>query len=124
MKKQNVKYYLAGLVSLITFMVYLVSLKNEFINWDDNEYVYENPFIRSFNPAFFKWAFFNFYSGNWHPLTWISHAMDYAIWGLSPLGHHLSNNILHAVNTFVVVVIVAKLVEAWRGTATKNGQSV
>ncbi len=109
MKRQNVKYALAGLISLTTFVVYLSSLQNAFVLWDDEYYVLENPHIRSFDLNFFKWAFFDFYAANWHPLTWISHALDYAVWGLDPMGHHLTNNILHAVNTFLVVLLVVRL---------------
>ncbi len=113
-------YFLAGLVSLLTFLVYLSCLHNQFVLWDDNLYVYENPHIHPLNLAFFRWAFFDFYEANWHPLTWVSHAMDYAVWGLNPLGHHLTNNILHAVNTFIVVILVAKLLEAWRASRQQN----
>jgi Tfp pilus assembly protein PilF len=108
-KSIRYEYYLAGVTAIITFIVYLTSLQNDFVGWDDGTYVVENPFIRSFNGALLKWAFFDFYASNWHPLTWISHALDYAIWGLNPLGHHLTNNILHAVNTFLVVLLVVRL---------------
>jgi len=111
-RNPHFKYYLALVISLATFIVYLSSLQNGFVTWDDQYYVYENPYIRSFNLSLFKWAFFDFYAGNWHPLTWLSHALDYAIWGLNPLGHHLTNNILHALNTFLVVVLVIRLLEA------------
>jgi tetratricopeptide (TPR) repeat protein len=120
---KNGKYYLAASVSLITFIVFFASLRNDFVLWDDNKYVYENPYIRSFNPAFFKWAFLDFYASNWHPLTWISHALDYAVWGLNPLGHHLTNNIIHAINTFLVVILAIRLIEAARGTVVENGPS-
>ena len=113
-KKDHFKYWLAGGVSLATFLVYLAALWNEFVFWDDGWYVFDNPHIRSFDLTFFKWAFFDFYSGNWHPLTWISHALDYAVWGLNPLGHHLTNNILHAANTFLVVLLVVRLLETAR----------
>jgi protein O-mannosyl-transferase len=111
-KKRNLDYYLAVSVSLLTFIVYLASLQNEFVAWDDPEYITNNPYIRLFGLDLFRWAFSAFYSANWHPLTWISHALDYAVWGLNPLGHHLTNNILHAVNTFLVVLLVARLIEA------------
>ena len=107
-----VKYYLAASVALAAVLVYLVTLQNDFVNWDDNFYVYENYHIHSLNRAFFKWAFFDFTEANWHPLTWISHALDYAVWGLNPLGHHLTNVLLHAINTFLVVLLVTKLVES------------
>ena len=117
----NIKYYLAGFVALVTFLIYLTALRNDFINWDDGPYVYENPHIRSLNAAFFKWAFFDFYESNWHPLTWVSHAVDYAIWGLNPLGHHLTNIILHTINAFIVVFLVIRLLEAWKERTTWNG---
>jgi Tfp pilus assembly protein PilF len=110
-RKLNARILLAGAVSLITFLVYLPSLKNAFVLLDDDAYVTQNPHIRSFGTAFFKWAFLGFHEGNWHPLTWISHALDYAIWGLNPLGHHLTNNILHAINAGLVVLLVLRLVE-------------
>ncbi|MGC2063253.1 MAG: tetratricopeptide repeat protein [Thermodesulfovibrionales bacterium] len=113
MKSRNITYYLAASVSLATFGVYLAALRNDFVGWDDGTYVVDNPHIRTFDFAFLKWAFFDFYASNWHPLTWISHALDYAIWGLNPLGHHLTNNILHAVNTFLVVLLVVRLIEAY-----------
>jgi len=114
---KNLKYYLAGSVAIVTFAVYLASLRNDFVNWDDPTYITENPYIRSLNPAFLKFAIFDFYAGNWHPLTWISHAVDYAIWGANPLGHHLTSSILHAVNAFLVVVLIMRLQEITKGMA-------
>jgi tetratricopeptide (TPR) repeat protein len=110
--KRTLRYVVAGLAAVAAVLVYLSCLRNGFVLWDDDLYVYENPHIRSFfNGAFFKWAFLDFHASNWHPLTWISHALDYAVWGLNPLGHHLTNIILHGVNTFVVVLLAARLLE-------------
>jgi hypothetical protein len=121
-KTQVFKYVLAASVGLITFVVYLSALHNEFVGWwDDRMYVYKNPHIRSFNVPFLRWAFFDFYASNWHPLTWISHALDYAIWGLNPMGHHLSNNIIHALNSFLVVVLAIRLLEIYQEGVTRNG---
>jgi Flp pilus assembly protein TadD len=114
------KYFVAGLVSLLTFSVYLSCIHNEFVAWDDDHYIYENLHLHPLNAAFFRWAFSAFYAANWHPLTWVSHALDYAVWGLNPLGHHLTNNILHAVNTFIVVVLVVKLLETWHASRQQN----
>ena len=105
------KWFLAGSISLITFLVYLPTLRNGFV-WDDMPYIVENLHIRSFNATMLKWAFTHFYQSNWHPLTWISHALDHAIWGLDPLGHHLTNIILHSVNTFTATCLAMKLIEA------------
>jgi regulator of sirC expression with transglutaminase-like and TPR domain len=100
----------AFLVALLTLLVYLPALQNGFVNWDDHKYVYENPYIQSIDFKLLKWMFTTFRAANWHPLTWLSHALDYAIWGLNPLGHHLTNIILHALNTFLVVLISIRLV--------------
>ena len=116
----NSKYYLAGLVSLLTLIIYLAALQNDFVAWDDSIYIVVNPYIRSLNMGFFKWAFFSFYAGYWAPLTWISHALDYAVWGLNPLGHHLTGIILHAVNSFIVVLLIIKLLEVLKERAQQN----
>jgi protein O-mannosyl-transferase len=111
---------MAGLISLLTLIIYLVALQNDFVLWDDDLYVFRNPHIQLINLSFFKWAFFSYHAYNWHPLTWISHALDYAVWGLNPLGHHLTNIILHAVNTFVVVLLVISLLKARKGPAVNS----
>lgn len=82
--------------------------------WDDDMYIFENQHIVSLDPGFFRWAFSSFYAANWHPLTWISHALDFAIWGLNPFGHHLTNVIIHSLNTFVVVILSVRLVETYK----------
>jgi tetratricopeptide (TPR) repeat protein len=111
-RTQTSTYYLAALVALLTFAVYFRSLHNGFVNWDDADYVLNNPHIRSFDLRFLKWAFLEFYASNWHPLTWISHALDYAVWGLNPFGHHFTNNVLHAANAFLVVLLAIRLLDA------------
>ena len=102
-------YLSAGLVSLFTLFLYLPVLKNGFVIWDDDGYVVEKLQIRSFDWAFWKWAFTDLSHGFWHPLTFISYAVDYAFWGLNPLGYHLTAALLHAVNTFLVVILVLRL---------------
>ena len=110
----RISYFLAAFASLTTFAVYLTALRNDFVDLDDYTYVVDNLHIRSLDLPFLKWAFLDFYASNWHPLTWASHALDYAVWGLNPLGHHLTNNILHAINTFLVVLLSVKLLEISR----------
>ena len=119
-RTDKVRYYLAGLIALITFAVYLHALQNDFVALDDDAYIFDNLHIRSFDLSFLRWAFLDFYASNWHPLTWMSHALDYALWGLNPLGHHLTNIILHAVNTFIVVVLAMRLREALTWTTEQR----
>jgi protein O-mannosyl-transferase len=117
---RHTKYYLAALAALVTCLVYLTALQNGFVNWDDDLGIYNNPYIRSWDAAFFRWAFFDFYENNWFPLTRISHALDYTFWGLNPLGHHLTNIILHAVNTFVVMILIVKLLDTVKERTARN----
>src|SRR5208283_4657404 len=116
---------LAALVGALTLLVYLPELQNGFLNWDDNVYIDDNSFIHPINAAFFKWAFFSFFAGNWHPVTWLSHALDYSLWGLNPLGHHLMSIIFHAANTILVVLLsiqLLRLSRVVRGLGDKGRQ--
>ncbi len=105
------KYILAGLVALAAVAVYLPALRNGFVNWDDYLYIVDNYHIRSLDGKFFRWALTDMRVSYWHPLAWASHAVDYALWGLNPMGHHLSSVLLHGINTFLVVVLAARLLE-------------
>ena len=120
-QRTNLKYYLAVIVSLLTFAAYLPSLRNEFVHWDDNLNVYDNPFIRAFDMTFLKRAFLDLSAVDyWRPFTWVSHALDYAVWGLDPMGHHLTNNILHAINAFIVVLLVIRLLGTVNSASQHN----
>jgi len=99
----------AFLVALLTVLVYIPALQNYFVNWDDNLYVYGNPYIQSIDFESLKWMFTSFHASNWHPITWLSHSIDYAIGGLNPIGHHLTSIIFHGLNTFLVVILIVRL---------------
>ncbi|MBM4140031.1 MAG: tetratricopeptide repeat protein [Nitrospira sp.] len=100
---------LALLVAAVTLIVYLPALNNGFVNWDDEDYVYKNISIRFLDTHFFGWIF-GFHASNWHPLTWLSHAIDYSLWKLNPMGHHLSNIIFHSLNTFLLSILIVDLI--------------
>lgn len=111
--KRLVAFSLAAAISLLTFAVYLQALRNDFVLWDDGMYIYDNRNIRTLDPTFLKWAFTDHATtGNWHPLTWISYALDYAVWGKNPAGYHLTGILLHSANTFVLLYLVAHLLHA------------
>ena len=92
--------FAAGLICLV---LYLPALSCGFINLDDPQYVYENPAIKILDRVFVAEAFTTSYMGWWMPLTWTSFAIDYHFWGLNPTGYHLTNILLHAMNTGLVV---------------------
>ena len=69
---------------------------NDFINYDDNVYLTENSHIKTgLNAETVKWAFTSFLSGNWHPLTLLSHTLDWSLFGAKTTGHHLVSLFLH-----------------------------
>lgn len=100
------------LAAAVTFIAYIPALSNGFLNWDDPSYVVQNERIRDLGPEFLIWVFTTPVIANWHPLTVISHAIDYAAWGLEPFGHHLSSVTLHSVNTFLVSVLSYRLISS------------
>ncbi len=104
----NVKSY-AAFAAVVCLLVFLRALTCDFINWDDPLYVTENPGIRILDWQFIKESFSVSYMGWWMPLTWISFALDYYVWGLNPFGYHLTNILLHAANTGIVVLIAGQL---------------
>ncbi|OQW95982.1 MAG: hypothetical protein BWK79_00480 [Beggiatoa sp. IS2] len=90
----------------MTFLAYQETLLGTFLNWDDLNYVVRNPHIKNWENV--GWIF-TFYEGNWTPLSWLSHALAYTVFGLDPWGHHLINVILHCVNTVLVFVLATIL---------------
>lgn len=98
-------------IAVISFLIYLPALQNGFlVNWDEDIYIIDNEHIRSLNLDFFRWAFLDYKTNLWHPVTWISHAIDHAIWGLNPFGHHLTSILFHSLNTGIVVLLVNRLI--------------
>lgn len=99
-------------ISVITFIIYLFALQNGFIRgYDDDLYVYNNENIRTINIDFIRWSLTAVVMSHWHPLTMFTHALDYAVWGLNPWGHHLSNILLHTLNTILVFILVTKVIK-------------
>jgi tetratricopeptide (TPR) repeat protein len=83
---------------------------NEFIYLDDNLYVTENPFVQGgVTLKGTVWAFTEFYGGQWHPVTWLSHMLAYDLYGLNPSGHHLLNLLFHIANTLLLFLLFQRM---------------
>ena len=73
------------LLALVTLAVYNPVIHNAFINLDDNGYVTDNQHVQAgLTSATLKWALTSFECDNWHPLTWMSHALDWQLFGGMP----------------------------------------
>ncbi|HTR99954.1 MAG TPA: tetratricopeptide repeat protein [Bacteroidota bacterium] len=99
----------AVLVAAATFLLYSRCLKNDFIGWDDEFYVLASPYITPLT-APMVWSMFSHFSFmSWTPLTLLSHAVDYRLWGLDPRGHHLTSLVIHAANALWALLLSAML---------------
>ena len=94
---------LSAVLLIATIALYFPVVHHPFANIDDQGYVYENLHVQNgLTLSTFTWAIKTFDDSNWHPLTWISHAMDCQIFGLDPAGHHAMNMVWHAVDVVVL----------------------
>lgn len=86
-----------------TFFCYLPLRYNDFVTYDDYDYIVNNTQIHSgLNMENIRWAFSTSYFSYWHPLVWISHMADIELFGLNPKGHHLTNLFFHMANTVLL----------------------
>ncbi len=81
-----------------TMLTFVNAVNAGFVNWDDDVYVTANPYIQHLTPGTVAWLFSHMYYYAWTPLTLLSHALDVAVWGMEPRGHHLTNVVLHSFN--------------------------
>ena len=97
---------LAGLV----WVAFGQTTHNDFVNYDDGDYVYENPIvIKGLTIRGILWAFTHAHAANWHPLTTLSHMLDVQLYGLNPWGHHLTNIVLHAAAAVLLFLALREL---------------
>lgn len=86
---------------------YCPVIHNGFVRYDDNTYITNNPHVTAgLTWATVEWAFTSYYEANWHPLTWLSHALDCDLFGLDPVGPHCVNVILHAANAVLLFLLL------------------
>jgi tetratricopeptide (TPR) repeat protein len=101
---------IALLLALGTLAVFLPVAQFGFVNFDDNEYITENLFVRhGLTPPGMKWAFTSFYDANWHPITWLSHMVDCELFELNAGGHHIVNVLFHAANAALLFILLWRL---------------
>lgn len=109
-------WVLVLLLAAITFTVYSPVLKYPFVNYDDVDYVAENSHVQQgITLTMLRWAVTSTEQANWHPLTWISHALDCQLFGLDPAGHHFTSLLLHAANTVLLFLLLMQVTgRYWR----------
>jgi tetratricopeptide (TPR) repeat protein len=101
------------LLALATFIAFEQLRHNEFIDYDDGDYVTKNPHvIGGFTRESISWAFTTAHAANWHPLTWLSHMLDCELFGLNAGLHHLTSLFLHVANTLLLFWVFKRMTRA------------
>ncbi|HMJ05793.1 MAG TPA: hypothetical protein VK474_06010 [Chthoniobacterales bacterium] len=103
-------------LAALTWLIFAPTLGYGFVNYDDDTYVYLQPqIVRGVTWSGVAWAFTHAHSGNWHPLTSVSHMLDCQLWGLNARGHHLSNLLLHTAGAIFLFLALRALTDRlWR----------
>jgi len=110
MKTNKKKWFGIVLIVLLTIISYAPIFEADFIEFDDRLYVTKNDWVRAgITWEGTIWAFSKFHSANWHPLTWLSHMMDCEIYGMNAVGHHISNLILHIMNSILLFMLFSQV---------------
>jgi Tfp pilus assembly protein PilF len=95
------------LLAVATLALYNPVTHHPFVNYDDDRYVTNNPHVRQGLTAdTFTWALTSTEQANWHPLTWMSHALDCTLYGVNPVGHHFTSILLHVVNVILLFLLL------------------
>lgn len=93
-----------------TLLVFSRAMGNDFVNYDDPVYVTENPPVQAgLTLHGIRWALTTGAAANWHPLTWMSHMIDWSLFEDDPRGHHAVNIILHSINAVLVFLVFRRL---------------
>jgi protein O-mannosyl-transferase len=120
-----------GLITLVVaelvIIAFFPALQAGFVSWDDDTYFLGNPYYRGLGPAQLRWML-TVMSGHYMPLTWLSHGLDYVLWGMRPAGYHAVNVVLHALAAaaayFVALRVLAAAVAPEPRAALRVGAAV
>lgn len=116
MPSRRLKLMVSLLLIVATLATYWQVRYHDFVNFDDDIYVTENPRVQAgLSLDTIVWAFTTTDAEFWHPLTWISHMLDCQLYGLNPIGHHFTNLLLHVANTLLLFLVLQWMTGAiWR----------
>ncbi len=100
------------LVALVSLACFYPALQAGFINWDEDPLLIKNLRYRGLGLTQLGWMFTTTRMGHYMPLTWISYGWDFVLWGMNPLGYHLSNLLIHGASAAVLYLIALRLLSA------------
>jgi Flp pilus assembly protein TadD len=112
-QSRRVSWAIALTLAVLTIATYAPVWRFSFVALDDPQYVYANKDIAAgVTPQSIAWAFTTGHEANWHPVTWLSHALDVSLFGLNSGLHHGENVLLHLVTTLLLFAVLMRMTRA------------
>src|SRR6059058_1354082 len=111
------------LIALVTVAAFLPALQNQFVSWDDAENFLDNPHYRGLGWSQLHWMWTT-HLGHYIPLTWMTLGLDYLLWGMNPVGYHLTSLLLHAANAVVFFFVVRRLLARALPSPSEHGYAL
>ena len=106
----NLKLSIALFLLVATAVTFEQVRTHEFLNFDDDLYVTDNPYVQAgLTSAGLIWAFTTTHASNWHPLSWLSHMLDCELYGLKPGAHHLTSLLFHIAATLLLFLVFKRM---------------
>jgi tetratricopeptide (TPR) repeat protein len=115
------RYGLPALIATSVLVCFWPVLDNDFVaTWDDGAYFLNNQHYRGLSPTHLRWMFTTLYMSHYQPLSWLTHGVVYALWGMDPRGYHLVNLLFHCANAVLVYWLALALLETHRPGLSGN----
>src|SRR6266581_4865563 len=112
-----------ALIALVTFAAFLPVLQNQFVDWDDQRNFLDNHHYRGLGWTHLRWMWTT-HLGHYIPLTWMTLGLDYLLWGMNPVGYHLTNLLLHAANAVVFFFVVRRILTLALPSPSERGHAL
>ena len=113
MNNTRIKIIICIFLIVATFCIYAQVQDHEFINFDDDLYITNNLNVQTgLTSESFKWAFTTSQPPYWHPVTWLSHMLDYQLYESHPKGHYLTNLFLHIASALILFIVLFRMTGA------------
>jgi len=107
-------------VAAVTFIAFLPVLRADWLNWDDEINFVRNENYRGLSATHIKWMFTSLHFGHYQPLSWLTLAVDYTLWGMNPAGYHLTNLLIHTASAVLFFLVARRLLAAASGKHARS----
>src|SRR5437899_9730061 len=118
-----VSWLIPVLIVLVTSAAFLPALQNQFLRWDDHKNFLGNPHYRGLGWTHLHWMWTT-HLGHYIPLTLMTLGLDYLLWGVNPVGYHLTNLLLHVANAVVFFFVVRRLLTRALPSPSERGHAL